>query len=360
MLSLENKLKQYSNEQMGNIQVGGRNLMRFTQDMSGNWINRGNWLLLSENHNGLSIFRSISDWSGITQYVTLQVGYIYTLSLYVRKHGNLTFYLFGYDSRFNGTASVDVISSNSDIVNQGIDDVWYRVYITFKVTKGGFSYVRPEKSGAGYIDVCGYKLERGNTPTDWTPAPEDIESQISTAKTATEAYARTQSELTKAQAIAEANKQAGIAITAEQQARILQLQQNLQQTKTFAEQKVNELNIGGRNLILKSNNKITNNNYAIASFLLSEEPKENEQITFTLKGVLGAGKSGFRLYNKSGYQELCILQDKGNGIYQQTFNWKKDPTNPLLAVIYVFHQNVIVNSTIEWIKLEKEIGRAHV
>nr|DAN70621.1 MAG TPA: tail protein [Caudoviricetes sp.] len=176
---------------------------------------------------------------------------------------------------------------------------------------------------------------------------------ISAAKTATEAYARSHSELTKAQAIAEANKQAGLAITAEQQARILQLQQNLQQAKTFAEQKVNELNVGGRNLILKSNNKITNNNYAIASFLLSEEPKENEQVTFTLKGELGAGKSGFRLYNKRGYQELCILQDKGNGIYQQTFNWKKDPTNPLLAVIYVFHQNVIVNSTIEWIKLEK-------
>ena len=113
------------------------------------------------------------------------------------------------------------------------------------------------------------------------------------------------------------------------------------------------IQIGGRNLILNSKQKITKNEYAIASFLLSEEPKENEQVTFTLKGELGAGKSDFRLYNKSGYQELCILQDKGNGIYQQTFNWKKDPTNPLLVVIYVFHQNVIVNSTIEWIKLER-------
>ena len=116
---------------------------------------------------------------------------------------------------------------------------------------------------------------------------------------------------------------------------------------------IDGIQIGGRNLILNSKQKITKNEYAIASFLLSEEPKENEQVTFTLKGELGAGKSGFRLYNKRGYQELCILQDKGNGIYQQTFNWKKDPTNPLLVVIYVFHQNVIVNSTIEWIKLER-------
>lgn len=80
---------------------------------------------------------------------------------------------------------------------------------------------------------------------------------IATAKTATENYARTQSELTKAQAIAEANRQAGVALTAEQQARILQLQQNLQQAKTFAQQKVNELNIGGRNLILNSKPRIT-------------------------------------------------------------------------------------------------------
>ena len=116
---------------------------------------------------------------------------------------------------------------------------------------------------------------------------------------------------------------------------------------------IDGIQVGGRNLILNSKQKITKNEYAIVSFLLSEEPKENEQVTFTLKGELGAGKSDFRLYNKSGNQELCILQDKGNGIYQQTFNWKKDPTNPLLVIIYVFHQNVIVNSTIEWIKLER-------
>lgn len=116
---------------------------------------------------------------------------------------------------------------------------------------------------------------------------------------------------------------------------------------------IDGIQIGGRNLVLKSKLNVTNSHYGIVSIILSEEPKENEQVTFTLKGELGAGKSDFRLYNKSGSQELCILQDKGNGIYQQTFNWKKDPTNPLLVVIYVYHQNVIVNSTIEWIKLER-------
>ena len=175
--------------------------------------------------------------------------------MYVRKHGNLTFYLYGDDIRFDGTALVELISSNQEVVNQGREDIWYRVYITFKVTREGFCFARPEKSGTGYIDVCGFKLERGNIPTDWSPAPEDVENQISTAQTATEAYARAQAELTKTQAIANADGK----ITAAEQRQIQQLQLKLQEAKTFAQQKVNELNIGGRNLLRGSSGLILSN-----------------------------------------------------------------------------------------------------
>lgn len=107
------------------------------------------------------------------------------------------------------------------------------------------------------------------------------EQSIATAKIATENYARTQSELTKAQAIAEANRQAGIAITAEQQARILQLQQNLQQAKTFAEQKVNEMQVGGRNLVLNSKDKRILRGYTGTFYLLSDTVKPNKQYVFS-------------------------------------------------------------------------------
>ena len=76
---------------------------------------------------------------------------------------------------------------------------------------------------------------------------------ITTAKTATEAYARAQAELTKAQAIATADGK----ITEAEQRQIQQLQLKLQEAKTFAQQKVDELNIGGRNLILNSKPRIT-------------------------------------------------------------------------------------------------------
>ena len=283
LLSLESRLKQYSNEQTSNIQVGGRNLMKFTKEMSGAWMNKEFWTLQSDNYNELSIYRNDTDWNGITQRVQLQEGETYTLSLYVRKKGSLTFYLFAGDPRKVGSAQAEVVSTNSEIVNSGAQNTWYRVYVAFRVTQSGYCFARPEKSGIGYIDVCGFKLERGNKATDWSPAPEDLESKIdqekqnreqsiSIAKTATEAYARAQSELTKAQAIAEANKQAGIALTAEQQARILQLQQNLQQAKTFAEQKVNELQVGGRNYIVGSNvmiNSSFNNTMSVSNELIA-------------------------------------------------------------------------------------------
>ena len=314
LLSLESRLKQYSNEQTNNIQVGGRNLMRFTKEMSGSWMNKEFWTLQSDNYNELSIYRNDTDWNGITQRVQLQEGETYTLSLYVRKKGSLTFYLFAGDPRKVGSAQAEVVSTNSEIVNSGAQNTWYRVYVAFRVTQSGYCFARPEKSGIGYIDVCGFKLERGNKATDWSPAPEDLESKIdqekqnreqsiSIAKTATENYARTQSELTKAQAIAEANRQAGIALTAEQQARILQLQQNLQQAKTFAEQKVNELQVGGRNLIretanftLKDSPFYLQSNYAGNAGIASETFKGNKVIKL--------------IYNWQGFQCKKTFEDR--------------------------------------------------
>jgi len=116
---------------------------------------------------------------------------------------------------------------------------------------------------------------------------------------------------------------------------------------------VDGVQIGGRNLVLRSKLNVTNNSYGIASIMLSEEPKVGEELTVTIKGVLGAGKRVFTLYNKSGMQELCMLQNKGNGIFQSTFNWRSDPANPKLLVIYIYDVGVVVNSTIEWIKLER-------
>lgn len=108
---------------------------------------------------------------------------------------------------------------------------------------------------------------------------------IATAKTATEAYARAQSELTKAQAIAAADGK----ITEAEQRQIQQLQLKLQEAKNFAQQKVNELNIGGRNLLKNSGVVVTNNKYEIASYQVTEDIKLGDTITLTIDGDFADG-----------------------------------------------------------------------
>ena len=233
LLSLENRLKQYSNEQTSNIKVGGRNLLK----------NSG--LVITNSNYAIASYEVTDD---------IKLGDTVTLTI----EGDFADGCFPvlYNSVGGGNGNYGVLYRGLNVWqnNMNIDIKKGNSFIVFTIGNAN-----NDKTNT----IRKIKLERGNKPTDWTPAPEDLEAQIqteqqarqaaiATAQTATENYARAQSELTKAQAIAESNKQAGLAIRAEQQARILQLQQNLQQAKTFAEQKVNELNVGARNLVLKS------------------------------------------------------------------------------------------------------------
>lgn len=249
LLSLESRLKQYSNEQTNNIQVGGRNL------------------ILNSKEERYKEYKGTSEDYIIYQLAggTLEKNTKYTLTLEYKSQDLRSVDLFFIANDFSQALNKNVSNTNGE---------WKKESFTFTTNdKSPRGYIRIDNNGSDLGNVTSklwtrlVKLEKGNISTDWSPAPEDLESLIQTeqqareqaiaiAKNANEAYARAQSELTKAQAIAEANRQAGIALTAEQQARILQLQQNLQQAKTFAEQKVNELDIGGRNLVINSKNEV--------------------------------------------------------------------------------------------------------
>lgn len=190
------------------------------------------------------------------------------------------------------------------------------------------------------------KLERGNTPTDWSPAPEDLESQISTAKTATEAYARAQAELTKAQAIATADGK----ITEAEQRQIQQLQLKLQEAKTFAEQKVNELNIGGRNLFKNSGVIVSNNKYNIASYQVTENIKLGETVTLTIDGDFADGCWPL-LIAGGGNGNYGSLQ-RGVNVWKNNLNldFKKGDS---FSVFIIGNDDGTKTNTIRKIKLER-------
>ncbi|GIM60062.1 hypothetical protein CAPN008_01120 [Capnocytophaga canis] len=93
------------------------------------------------------------------------------------------------------------------------------------------------------------------------------QTSINEAKSATEAYARAQAELARTLAIANADGK----ITEAEQRQINNATQKLQEAKTFAEQKVNAVQVGGRNLILSSDKfQAGFNNNGISPSITSE------------------------------------------------------------------------------------------
>ena len=231
--SLEDRLKQYSNEQMGNIQVGGRNLILNSKERLSGTIYSPGWIKqysLSQN---------------------LEIGFTYILS--IKNYHNVPRF-FLWNSGWSDSKEIFV-------------NIPFTVSIAYNKI---FLHTRDLPHEYNFEMI---KLEKGNKPTDWSPAPEDLESEINkekqnreqaiaNAKSATEAYARAQADLLKLQAIAEANRNAGLAITAEQQARIQEAERNLQAAKTHAEREVSKINIGGRNLILNSKERLSGTIYS--------------------------------------------------------------------------------------------------
>ena len=109
----------------------------------------------------------------------------------------------------------------------------------------------------------------------------------------------------------------------------------------------------GENLLRNSGRKITDNNYLIAVYDIITKLIEGEIVTATIKGKLGAGKVAFALYNSGDKVEISTLKDIGNGIYQNTFSWRIGGANNKSLWVWTYSSDVVVDSTIEWIKLEK-------
>lgn len=181
-----------------NIQVGGRNIVTGTSELvigngghsSGHWRKDGTTgtiqtVDISDIPLG-SFTRCLrltaTDASAqirLGQYdIPLDKDSLYTLSCWVRSNSSS-----GVPIRlqpFYKSAS-DHSGSTQDIP---ITEEWQYVSFTSVRTpaatdkyNGAYIYLRPTAAG-NYIDVCGIKLEKGNKPTDWSPAPEDTSAEI--------------------------------------------------------------------------------------------------------------------------------------------------------------------------------------
>ena len=175
-----------------NMDIGGRNLLRGTNlyilSSTRSW-NDAEWGIASGG-DGTALVSDITDSpvAGVTKsfsvlnnttgnrdigqtQVPVNVGDEYTISGYVRLTNGTT----------EGTMLVRYYTTSAQIqLSKAITNTeweYFKVTGTIK-TIGGSNSCQFGISGAGSIEYCAVKMEDGNMPTSWSPAPEDVDDAI--------------------------------------------------------------------------------------------------------------------------------------------------------------------------------------
>ena len=192
------------NNAIGNLQIGGRNLIKNSAFISGisGWVHtrNGSQLILDNSiklngHLTVKISNTgltQNSWYGVKTYdnlvdSTIYKGVTYTVSCwyYVKDKtsidSNLTLQLKGYKVDATTESSIPTASITvfpKDITNEK----WTKISATFTPTETFTKCcVRTHFDKNGTAWVTDFKLEKGSKATDWSPAPEDTTSEITTA-----------------------------------------------------------------------------------------------------------------------------------------------------------------------------------
>ena len=127
----------------------------------------------------------------------------------------------------------------------------------------------------------------------------------------------------------------------------------------MADGKYRKLPVYGRNLLLGSGKEVSNSNYPIASYWLTESIQKNAEVTCTIWGDLGEGLDHFLLFNSGDRGDQLVKytpEDFVNGKASKTFKWRTqttdgDETSNTFLRVYPFPRSS-TTSTIHKIKLE--------
>lgn len=345
LLSLESRLKQYSNENnaKGGIYLRGTGLNRHAAPII--QINGQN--VVPDNYRGLYlavirrsdlqvIFNQNYDTFGSTEERRSLANKLNTLNsdvlvtLVSRDSAFVDPYILGTDELKNALIRCGANDDNSKFVSR----MPYAFLGIPNIGKGnGIEVYTSIEQNAPYAEIA-TKIING-TPQGMNSV---FNGMLQTAKTATEAYARAQAELTKTQAIANADGK----ITAAEQRQIQQLQQKLQEAKTFAQQKVDELNIGGRNLILNSKPRISQ------SFSVYGAVK-----WYDLSQTLEVGETYVFKFKNYKTEPLFFLWNTGWGDVQNISNGITFTAIKAYKKLFVHTKQVPYECDFEMLKLEK-------
>lgn len=278
------------------ISVGGTNLLLNTKDFTGDWYQQGSASL--QDLDGRKVIHAWADWSSYRtrQVIQLEQNTDYTISADIRSlDGNssdntvtIHGFLDGKDTQLGDLHTNGKLSSKQ----QRFSAVWHNTsagqLTTFRLEgHGGWSSVN------GSIYISHIKLEKGNKPTDWSPAIEDTSAEIKSAKDAAIQVASDQINLhvneLSTQFDDKLNKRVNEVKTASEKFTsdgIEQVVTKVTDVKNDVDRlgdTVGNLEVGGRNLLIgTSNDEKSGEAYAFAGYQISGGLQPNK--TYTLSG----------------------------------------------------------------------------
>ena len=155
------------------LSIGSRNFLLHTKDWSSNWngahADDGTYL-------GFKVRKSTT----VDDFASQNVGgrffepdTDYVLSFYARAENNRTIICYWYP-QYNASDTYIDLNKQVSITTQ-----WKRYSIQWhtevRQSNSNILFRVPQASSTGWAEICGVKLEKGTKPTDWSPAPEDLQ-----------------------------------------------------------------------------------------------------------------------------------------------------------------------------------------
>lgn len=174
-IKLQAKSITETSNKIDNLQIGGRNLLLSTQTFKPNFGLNGTPETPIKDTYGFYYISLRNTWSNyIYQFIDLVLGQTYTISFYAKCDSNVQLEIKD-DSENNVALAYATINSKD----------WKLYSTTFVVRTKKVTpkvcFLTRQDSATIYIKKI--KLELGNKPTDWTPAPEDVDEAINTERT---------------------------------------------------------------------------------------------------------------------------------------------------------------------------------
>lgn len=150
-----------------NLEIGGTNLFHGTKEFEiTNAKSFSNTVssITSETYNGLKIRKNLTAWNFYRPILSLESGnYVFS----------------GYVKGVNGLPATIQVNVGDTVLNSYVFSLtsdFRRYSIAFEIAEKSDVTFYLESREGGEIYECGWKLERGNKATDWSPAPEDLAS----------------------------------------------------------------------------------------------------------------------------------------------------------------------------------------